>query len=505
MALDDIYIAEWETPAPTQLPIFPPSQAPTISESPTIVPSPSPSSLPTITSQPTILPSERPTYITETGGVDNLRRLIKSGATINLEKDIYIIESVVIYNVTAVTILGNLFKVDGRGAVRCFEIGFYEANKPGDQYFQTEVRFEKLVIANGYDSYNGGGVVIYGPRTVVTMYECVITDNSAGFNGGGIYATSSASVALTGCTFTNNVAGNLGGDVHLGVAVSFSTTGCDGDGDASSAFLDCGIDDGGADCSTSYYTYICASQAPTVLPSQPTQFPTQPSLVPTFYEPTPLPTSEPTFAGPHLNMTFCPVWPLPRPDMYNCEMRRPNFNVHNSREVGVFPTLTEGRDYFYAHPLRIFRTLEIVSESGKDIKSAFISFQDATGDGVADYTSGDYLYFYDTDNIKGTYSKGAGTLRIKGRDSPAAYEDAIREVGYRASEFDFLNLVSGGNQIPRNVSIVVNDVQGYSSEVLFREFEVIGSKRMYSENAVGRIVCTSQLCGGLGTYVFTGI
>mmetsp|Transcript_17099 Transcript_17099/g.20126 ORF Transcript_17099/g.20126 Transcript_17099/m.20126 type:complete len:713 (-) Transcript_17099:65-2203(-) len=506
MALDDIYITEWATPAPTELPIIPPSPAPSVSIKPSMVPTIEPTSSPTGTPKPSSLPTQHPTFITQSGGHETLREeLSKSGATITIEKDIYIIETIVIYNVTGITILGNLFKIDGRSGVRCLYIGDYEeSNKQVNKHANTEVRIELLVITNGFDSYNGGGMYVYGTKTVVTMYECVIVDNSAGFTGGGIYTQSGASLAITGTTFTSNNAGNEGNDVYLGNDVVFSTTGCDGDGDASSTYLDCGTDSV-VECTSTYYSYICASQAPTVLPSQPTLNPTQPSLVPTFYEPTPLPTSEPTFAGPHLNMTFCPVWPLPRPDMYNCEMRKPNFNVHNSREVGVFPTLTEGRDYFYAHPLRIFRTLEVVSESGKDIKSAFISFQDSTGDGVADYTSGDYLYFYDTDNIKGTYSKGAGTLRIKGRDTPAAYEDAIREVGYRASEFEFLNLVSAGNQIPRNVSIVVNDVQGYSSEILYREFEVIGSKRMYSENAVGRIVCTSQLCGGLGTYVFTGI
>jgi hypothetical protein len=43
----------------------------------------------------------------------------------------------------------------------------------------------------------------------------------------------------------------------------------------------------------------------------------------------------------------------------NCDYRLPNFSVHNSRNIGVFPTLKEGRDYFYSHPLRLFRTLVI--------------------------------------------------------------------------------------------------------------------------------------------------
>jgi hypothetical protein len=96
---------------------------------------------------------------------------------------------------------------------------------------------------------------------------------------------------------------------------------------------------------------------------------------------------------------------------------------------------------------------QVYTESGKDIKSAWVRFEDATGDGefhrfpcqspisspillekyqgIADYTKGDYLYFYDTSTLKGVYSVGSGLLRIKGRDSPQAYQDALREIGYR--------------------------------------------------------------------------
>jgi hypothetical protein len=44
---------------------------------------------------------------------------------------------------------------------------------------------------------------------------------------------------------------------------------------------------------------------------------------------------------------------------FNCDYRLPNFSVHNSRNIGVFPTLKEGRDFFYSHPLRLFRSLVI--------------------------------------------------------------------------------------------------------------------------------------------------
>jgi len=219
-------------------------------------------------------------------------------------------------------------------------------------------------------------------------------------------------------------------------------------------------------------------------------------------EPTPEPTPQPTYAGPMINISFCPKSPLPRPDTLTdqghetCEERKPNFNVH---------VHDSSRDGFDAHPLRIFKTIEVDSQTGKDVKAAYVRFEDATGDGVADYNSGDYLYFYDTDNIKGSYSKGAGTLRIKGLDSPKAYQEVLREIGYRASaEFNFLKLLSAGDQIPRNVSIQIMDVQGHQSETIYREWEVLGSRRMYTDNAVGRITCTSKICGGIGNYVRLG-
>ena len=165
------------------------------------------------------------------------------------------------------------------------------------------------------------------------------------------------------------------------------------------------------------------------MPSIPTPYPTQPSPVPTFEYPTPVPTYAPTYGGPLLNISFCPKFPLPAPLYMHCESKKPNFNVHPSREIGVFPTLEEGRDFFYAHPMRLFKTIEVHSKTMKDIKSAFVKFEDSNGDGIHDYTVGDWLYFYDTETIKGIYSVGSGLLKIKGRDTPQAYQDAIREIG----------------------------------------------------------------------------
>mmetsp|Transcript_31411 Transcript_31411/g.70604 ORF Transcript_31411/g.70604 Transcript_31411/m.70604 type:complete len:516 (+) Transcript_31411:226-1773(+) len=440
---------------------------------------------------------------------------------IELLSDIYLERTVNIYNTTGVFIRGNLFKLDGQATLRAFYLGHrlpaYHVGTGREEphtFLPTVVYMEDLVITNCKDAYDGGALFVYG-NTNLTMVTCVIKNSYAGNTGGAFAVQYFAFVDLIGCSLSGNVAAGEGDDVYLTDASRFSTSPCPG-GDASSSYLDCGIstDDvsiyGGTGCQNTYESFVCSSFAPTMVPTQPTNLPTQPSHAPTFEYPTQVPTPSPTYAGPLLNISICPKFPLPRPDTLTdqghetCEVRKPNFNVHNSREIGVFPTFLEGRDYFYAHPLRLFKTIEVHSQTGKDIKAAYVRFEDATGDGVADYNSGDFLYFYDTENIKGIYSKGAGTLRIKGRDSPSAYQEVLREIGYRASEFNFLKLLSAGDQIPRNVSIQVMDVQGYQSETIIREFEVLGSARMYTENAIGRIVCISNPCGGTGTYVRQG-
>ena len=110
------------------------------------------------------------------------------------------------------------------------------------------------------------------------------------------------------------------------------------------------------------------------------------------------------------------------------------------------------------------------------------------------------LYFYDTDDIVGDYYAGTGTLKLKGKASLYDYEESFRRIGYRGYDSFMRGLTSGGNQILRNVSITVFDGNGEESDKLYREFEVVGAKRMYTENAVGKLVCISEVCGRAGIY-----
>jgi hypothetical protein len=102
---------------------------------------------------------------------------------------------------------------------------------------------------------------------------------------------------------------------------------------------------------------------------------------------------------------------------------------------------------------------------------------------------------------QGAYAPSQGQVHITGRDTLRAYEAALRQVAYRADEFYFLSyLAAAGNPLPRNVSVVVTDISGQQSAIIYRGFTVLGSQRMYSDSAAGRLVCTSKTCGGLGIY-----
>ena len=58
--------------------------------------------------------------------------------------------------------------------------------------------------------------------------------------------------------------------------------------------------------------------------------------------------------------------------------------------------------------------------------SAVVQFEDADGDGLADFSAGDYLYFYDTSLLQGSYFSGSGRLRVKGRAPFYEYEESLQ-------------------------------------------------------------------------------
>ncbi len=85
------------------------------------------------------------------------------------------------------------------------------------------VRLDGLTIRGGQAEGSfpdNHGAALYHEGGLLTLVDCIVTDNWALESGGGIYASQDV-VTLIDCHFEGNVAGNRGG----GAAISFSTTG----------------------------------------------------------------------------------------------------------------------------------------------------------------------------------------------------------------------------------------------------------------------------------------
>jgi hypothetical protein len=142
-----------------------------------------------------------------------LQRAIVNDAVISFASDIYLTRAIIIYRVKGVTINGNLFKLSGRSKVRCFYVGNFRENYGVDNLLNhthtTTVTINELLLHEGFDTYGGGGVQVYGQHVVLLNY-CVIYDCYAGFSGGAINMRYGANVTLTGCTLYDNTAGVYG-------------------------------------------------------------------------------------------------------------------------------------------------------------------------------------------------------------------------------------------------------------------------------------------------------
>jgi len=81
----------------------------------------------------------------------------------------------------------------------------------------------------------GGGVESIGTGTVCTLTGCTFVDNLAN-QGGGVDAVSGAIANVNNCTFTNNHANNAGGAISVRTAVAMSVTDCTMNGNTAGSF-----------------------------------------------------------------------------------------------------------------------------------------------------------------------------------------------------------------------------------------------------------------------------
>eukprot|EP00613_Pedinella_sp_CCMP2098_P029919 CAMPEP_0171739396 /NCGR_PEP_ID=MMETSP0991-20121206/34220_1 /TAXON_ID=483369 /ORGANISM="non described non described, Strain CCMP2098" /LENGTH=482 /DNA_ID=CAMNT_0012337029 /DNA_START=276 /DNA_END=1723 /DNA_ORIENTATION=+ len=115
--------------------------------------------------------------------------------------DPILMNSVEIEGLTGVVIDGNGFKLDGNNSVRCLGV------------IDSALTINNIAITRGFKSKDtGGGLFIV--NSVVALFRCIITENSA-HAGGGI-AIDNSDVRMTWCTITlNSALTSVGGGVGV--------------------------------------------------------------------------------------------------------------------------------------------------------------------------------------------------------------------------------------------------------------------------------------------------
>jgi len=108
--------------------------------------------------------------------------------------------------------INNVTTVDGNGTVLCF-------------YVMKDATIDGFTITNGYSYDTGGGMRVY--RCAPTISNCIFSENSSDFNGGGIQNYLYASPTIASCTFYGNTTNYYdGGGVYNYYYSSPTLTNC---------------------------------------------------------------------------------------------------------------------------------------------------------------------------------------------------------------------------------------------------------------------------------------
>ena len=204
VAIDDVNITLRSTPAPSV------TASPSNTPSPTLTPSPAPTHAPT-----TLLASTSMQLQSALGA---------SGNTISMGSDITLSSALIVSNVTAISIYGNTYEVNGGNEVRCFTI------------LDAEILISDLVISNGFSPGYGGGMYING-SSKVTLLGCSFSQNEVNVvSGGAIFANGAQdpssniaengkymSIVIRNCNFTENL-GAFGGAIRFNFQVHNATS-----------------------------------------------------------------------------------------------------------------------------------------------------------------------------------------------------------------------------------------------------------------------------------------
>ena len=118
---------------------------------------------------------------------------------------------------SAVTISGGFIGIVGTGTDANKSTGY---NGGGGIYIDEDCSLtmkENVKIIGNQTGASGGGIYT-GANCVLTMESCIVSDNTASINGGGIFAQ--GTLTLTSCTVSNNTASSIGGGAYLAGTVN---------------------------------------------------------------------------------------------------------------------------------------------------------------------------------------------------------------------------------------------------------------------------------------------
>jgi hypothetical protein len=92
--------------------------------------------------------------------------------------------------------------------------------------FSSKIDVNECIIYNNAANAVGGGICMdgdyyYAPLLTPTLHNCLITENRAGYNGGGIAATLFAQPKIQNCTISKNTVTDIGG-LGGGIYASYS-------------------------------------------------------------------------------------------------------------------------------------------------------------------------------------------------------------------------------------------------------------------------------------------
>jgi predicted outer membrane repeat protein len=85
---------------------------------------------------------------------------------------------------------------------------------------------ENCIITNNSSPWEGGGVFINQSTSGAIFINTVFSNNDAGTRGGGIYCNTGGEITLTDCTFTGNTATYDGGALYVGGNAKADITNC---------------------------------------------------------------------------------------------------------------------------------------------------------------------------------------------------------------------------------------------------------------------------------------